>query len=95
MLALKIVVYENVARGSFPIAIQFDLEDEFFVKSGWIGYIHAQTEMALWCRERWGKTTGETYKLDEARWMFVGKRFFVRTEAQAIELKMRWHGATP
>jgi hypothetical protein len=95
VLELKIVIHEKVAPGSFPIEVRLDLTDEFFIKSGWRNTIHAQQHMTDWCRERWGKTTGETYTLEEARWMFVGKRFYVRTEAQAIELKMRWHGATP
>jgi hypothetical protein len=94
MLSLTIVVHRSVAYGSFPIEVHYDLIDEFYEKSGWDSYRQAQNAMVEWCGDRWGETPGRTEPGVEALWMTIGKRFFVRTEQQACELRMRWHGAT-
>jgi hypothetical protein len=95
MLRLDVKHHENVARGSYAISISYDLYDEYFERSGWIDYRHVMAEMEDWCRERWGLPTGETARLEDALWMICGKQVYVRTDEQAIELRLRWHGAKP
>lgn len=91
MLRLEIREHQNALSGSFRWSVGYDVYDP--KTFGWTSYVDAHADMSKWCRELWGPPVGEIPGV-EALWMILGKVLYVRTQEQAIEARLRWHGAS-